>query len=72
LKAYLIDTPGFTWIEAFDTAEDGYGAYLACKAHPNGQGELSKCIALAKMQMDHFYYKSEQSMPFKHYSGKVK
>jgi hypothetical protein len=22
LKAYLIDTPGFTWIKAFDAIED--------------------------------------------------
>jgi hypothetical protein len=72
LKAYLIDTPGFTWIEAFDTTEDGCGAYLAWEAHYNGQGELSKCMALAKTQLDHFYYKSKQSMSFEHYSGKLK
>jgi hypothetical protein len=29
LKAYLIDTPGFTWIKAFDAIEDWRGAYLA-------------------------------------------
>jgi hypothetical protein len=48
LKAYLINTPGFTWIEAFDATEDGHGAYLAWEAHYSGQGELSKCMALAK------------------------
>jgi hypothetical protein len=72
LKAYLIDTLGFTWIEAFNATEDRCGAYLAWEAHYNGQGELSKHIALTKMQMDHLYCKSEQSMFFKHYSGKLK
>jgi hypothetical protein len=72
LKAYLIDSKGFTWIEAFDATEDGHGAYLAWEAHYNGQGELSKCMALAKTKLDHLYYKSEQSMSFEHYNGKLK
>jgi hypothetical protein len=50
LKAHLIDTPGFTWIETFNDAEDGHGAYLAWGAHYNGQGELSKRMALAKTE----------------------
>jgi hypothetical protein len=72
LKAYLIDTPGFTWIEAFDATEDGHGAYLAWEAHYNGQGELCKHMSLAKTQLDYLYYKSKQSMSFKHYSSKLK
>jgi hypothetical protein len=56
LKAYLIDTLGFTWIEAFDATEDGCGAYLAWEAHYNRQGELNKHMALAKTQLDHLYY----------------
>jgi hypothetical protein len=55
LKAYLLDTPCFTWIEAFDATEDGHGAYLACEAHYNGH-ELTKHMALAKMELDHLYY----------------
>ena len=31
LKAFLIDSPGWAWIEPHDTAEDGRATYLVCK-----------------------------------------
>jgi hypothetical protein len=63
LKAYLINTPGFTWIEAFDATEDGHDAFLAWEA----MGKVSSGSAWhwpSKLQLDHLYYKSEQSMLF--------
>jgi hypothetical protein len=44
------DTPGFTCIDTLYATADGCGSYLAWEAHYNGQGELSKCMTLAKMQ----------------------
>ena len=42
LKAFLIDSPGWAWIEWHDMAEDGCTAYMAWMVHYNGEGELSK------------------------------
>jgi hypothetical protein len=41
-------TSGWTWIEPYDTMENGRGAFLAWTSHYNGQGELSKHTAMAK------------------------
>lgn len=64
LKAFLIDSPGWAWIEPHDTAEDGRAAYLAWTAHYNGEGELSKRTAFAKAKLDQLHYKNERSMSF--------
>ena len=64
LKAFLIDSPGWAWIERHDTAEDGRGAYLAWVSHYNGAGELSKRTALAKSKLDSLHYQNERSMSF--------
>ena len=42
LKAFLIDTAGWTWIEPFNSTQDGHGAFWAWENHYNGQGELRK------------------------------
>lgn len=64
LKAFLIDSPGWAWIEPHDTAENGRAAYMAWTAHYNGEGELSKRTALAKAKLDQLHYKNERSMSF--------
>ena len=64
LKAFLIDSPGWAWIEPHDTAEDGRAAYMAWTAHYNGEGELSKRTAIAKAKLDQLHYKNERSMSF--------
>ena len=64
LKAFLIDSPGWAWIEPHDTAEDGRAAYMAWMAHYNGEGELSKRTAIAKSKLDQLHYKNERSMSF--------
>jgi hypothetical protein len=46
-------------------AKNGRAAYQAWVNHwYNGQGELSKRTAMAKMQLDTLHYKNERSMPF--------
>jgi hypothetical protein len=71
LKAFLIDGPGWAWIEPFDSTEDGRGAYNAWRDHYNGQGELSKRTAMAKAKLNALFYKNEKSMPFERYSEQL-
>jgi hypothetical protein len=70
LKAFLVETPGYTWIESFNASEDGRAALWT--THYNGQGKLSKRMAIAKARLNNLFYKTEQSMSFEHYSGKLK
>jgi hypothetical protein len=64
IKAFLIDSPGWAWIEPHDMTENGRNAYLAWIAHYNGEGELSKRAALAKAKLENLHYKNEGSMSF--------
>jgi hypothetical protein len=64
LKSFLINTSGWTWIEPCDTMENGRRAFLAWMSHYNGQGELSKCTALAKARVKSLFYKNERSLSF--------
>jgi hypothetical protein len=64
LKAFLIDSPGWAWIEPHDTAENGRAAYLAWTLHYNREGELGKCTAIAKSKLENIYYCNERSMSF--------
>jgi hypothetical protein len=60
LKAFLIGSLGWAWIEPHDLAENGRNAYL----HYNGEGELSKQTAIAKSKLDTLHYHNERSMSF--------
>ena len=64
LKAFLIDSPGWAWIEPHDMAENGRAAYMAWMAHYNGEGKLSKQMAIAKTKLDNLHYHNERSMSF--------
>jgi hypothetical protein len=64
LKAFLVDSPGWAWIEPHDTAEDGRAAFMAWTMHYNGEGELSKRTAIAKSKLDQLHYRNERSMGF--------
>jgi len=64
LKSFLVNTPGWTWIEGFDATENGRGAFQAWSDHYNGQGELSKRTALAKAKIDKLFYRNEGSLSF--------
>jgi len=64
LKSFLVNTPGWTWIESFNATENGRGALLAWATHYNGQGELSKRTAMAKAKIKNLFYKNERSLTF--------
>jgi hypothetical protein len=64
LKSFLLNTSGWTWIEPYDTMENGRGAFLAWTSHYNGQGELSKRTAMAKARIKSLFYKNERSLLF--------
>jgi hypothetical protein len=64
LKSFLINSPGWAWIEPHDSAENGRNAYLAWVEHYNGEGELSKQMAIAKSKLDTLHYLNERSMSF--------
>jgi hypothetical protein len=64
LKAFLINSPGWAWIEPHDSAENGCNAYLVWVEHYNGEGELSKRTAIAKSKLDTLHYRNERSMSF--------
>jgi len=68
LKAFLINTPGWAWIEPFNATEDGRQAFRAWSDHYNGEGELSKRTALAKQRLDQLHYRNEKSMTFERYT----
>jgi hypothetical protein len=46
LKAFVIDLPGWAWIEPHGTAENGRAAYIAWMEHYNDKRELSKQTAM--------------------------
>jgi hypothetical protein len=64
LKSFLINTSGWTWIEPYDTMENGCRAFLAWTSHYNGQGELSKHTAMANARIKSVFYKNEHSLSF--------
>ena len=68
LKAFLINTPEWAWIEPFNGMEDGHQAFRAWSNHYNGEGALSKRTALAKQRLDQLHYKNEKSMTFERYT----
>jgi hypothetical protein len=64
LKSFLINTSGWTWIEPYDTMENGCRAFLAWTSHYNGQGELSKRTAMANTRIKSLFYKNKRSLSF--------
>ena len=69
LKAALINSPGWAWIEEFDKTEDGRAAFKAWTNHYNGEGELSKRTAMAKAKLEQIHYKNECILSFEKVSG---
>ena len=52
LKAFLVITAGYAWIERYDKTENGRQAFKAWVDHYNGTGELSKRTALEKSKLE--------------------
>ena len=71
LKAFLIDGPGWAWIEPYDSTKNGHATFIAWCNHYNGQGELSKQLSLAKSRLSSLFYKNECSMSFECYSEQL-
>jgi len=72
LKEFLVNTPGYAWIEEFNATKNGRAAFCAWTDHYNGPGELDKCIKLAKAELKNLYYRNEKYLPFEVYTGKLK
>ena len=68
LKAFLVSTTGYAWIEQFDKTKNGWQDFKAWVDHYNGTGELSKRTALAKSKLESLHYKNERSMLFERYT----
>ena len=51
LKAFLIGSVGYAWIERYDHAANGLTAFQAWVDHYNGERELNKRTALEKDRM---------------------
>eukprot|EP00957_Ditylum_brightwellii_P103227 7867900-Ditylum_brightwellii.AAC.1 len=49
LKLFLIDGPGWAYIESFDVSENGQAAFASWTDQYNGQGKLSKKSPLPKL-----------------------
>jgi hypothetical protein len=65
LKSFLVNMSGWTWIEPYDTMENGQGAFLSWMSHYNGQGELSKHTAMAKAtRIKSLFYRNKHSLSF--------
>ena len=65
LKTFLISSPGWAWIKLFDKAEDDHAAFQAWTDHYNdGEGELSKCTAMAKAKLKQIHYKNKHILSF--------
>ena len=68
LKAFLVSTAVYAWIDQYDKTENGRQAVKAWAEHYNSTGELSKRTALAKSKIESLHYKNEHSMSFERYT----
>ena len=48
LKTFLINSPGWTWIELHDSAEDGCAAFKAWVGHYNSEGNSANAPLLPR------------------------
>jgi hypothetical protein len=64
LKSFLVNTSAWTWIEPYIVTENGHGAFLTWANHYDGQGELSKHMAMAKARIKSLFYGNECSLLF--------
>jgi hypothetical protein len=64
LKGYLMDTQAYSYMEPFDSTEDGRGAFLAVHKFYSGDGESTKRVNHALAKKEDAYYIKEASFPF--------
>jgi len=72
LKAAALGTSAWPWIERHDTTQNGCQAWLDLTRHHNGEGELSKRIKKAKVELKISRHKSETALPFELVITKMK
>ena len=68
LRAFLVSTASYAWIEWYNKMENGRQAFKAWVDHYNVTSELSKRTALAKSKLESLHYKNERSMSFERYT----
>jgi hypothetical protein len=72
LKSACVKSDAWTWIQKYDRAADGRGAWLALVDHYDGTGELNKRVEHAKAEIARLHYKDEKVFPFEKYVTKLK
>ena len=58
LKAFLIGSAGYEWIERYNHTANGRTAFQACVDNYNEAGELNKRTALEKSRTRELHYKN--------------
>ena len=71
LKAFLIGSAGYAWIERFDHAANRNAAFQAWVDHYNWAEKLNKRMDLAKSRMKELHYKNKQSISFEKYTEMI-
>ena len=71
IKAFLIGSAGYAWIERYDHAVNGWAAFQSWVDHYNGAGELKKRTDMAKTRMKELHHKNEKSMSFERYTEMI-
>ena len=69
LKGYLMDSQAYSYMEPFDSTEDGRGAFLAVHKFYSGDGERSKRVSHALSKKEDLYYVKEASFAFEKFAS---
>ena len=64
LKNYLVAKTAKQWIKPLEQHANGHHNMLAFREHHQGEGNASRCIALAKCMRENLHYKNERSLAF--------
>ena len=62
LKKYLVAETAKQWIKSLEQHANGHNDMLALREHYQGEGNVSRCIALAKCMRKNLHYKNERSL----------
>ena len=72
LKARTVDTPAWTYIKEFQSAEDGRSAMAALRLNYEGGPEAERRIALANSQLKLLHWKNESVYSFENFKTQLK
>ena len=68
LADLLAGTEGMSWIEAFQSSQNGRAAWIALKSHYDGGGQKEKRVPQAEALIASLFYKNESVFPFEKFS----